>query len=294
MTATLSSRTSVLTPLEEAVAEIPDGAAVGIGGAVTAAHPMALVRALARRGVRDLTVVAPTAGLDVEVLVAAGCVKTLVASYVGMEGVAGVAPVFRRAAEEGTIDVRDVDEAHCIAALRAAAQKLPSLPWRGGAGTSYAEVNPDLVGFEDPVSGEELIAIPALPLDFALVYAEQADEFGNAQPSGAGNMDQLLGAAAARVIVQVERIASNEEIRRDPARTWQWKDARVVRAPFGTHPYSSAGMIADVEHLEEYVAAGREGGEALAEYMRRHVGDAPDHDSYLETIGIRRIASLLV
>lgn len=294
MTVAPAPRTRVLASAEEALADVADGAVVGIGGAVTAAHPMALVRALARREVGDLTVVAPVAGLDAELLIAAGRVKTLVTSYVGMEGVAGVGPVFRRAAEEGAIEVRDLDEAHCVSGLRAAAQKLPFLPWRGGAGTSFAAVNPDLVEFTDPVAGEELVAVPALRLDYALVYAEQADAHGNAQPRGTGNMDQLIGAAAERVIVQVDRVAANEEIRREPARTWQWKDTTVVRAPFGTHPYSNAGMIADIEHLEAYVAAGREGGEALEEYLRRHVGGAPDHDSYLEEIGIRRIASLLV
>lgn len=294
MTVAPAPRAEAVASAEEALAEVPDGAVVGIGGAVTAAHPMTLVRALCRREVRGLTVVAPVAGLDAELLIAAGCVETLVTSYVGMEGVAGVGPVFRRAAEEGTIEIRDLDEAHCVSGLRAAAQKLPFLPWRGGVGTSFAAVNPDLVEFTDPVAGEVLVAVPALRLDYALVYAEQADAYGNAQPRGTGNMDQLIGAAAERVIVQVDRVAANQEIRREPARTWHWKDTTVVRAPFGTHPYSNAGMIADIEHLEAYVAAGREGGEALAEYLRRHVADATDHDSYLEEIGIRRIASLLV
>jgi glutaconate CoA-transferase subunit A len=290
----VEARTSVLSTLEEALADVHDGAVIGIGGAVTAGHPMALVRGLAKRGLRDLTIVAPTAGLDVEVLVAAGCASTVIAAYVGMEGVAGVAPVFRRAVQEGLVEVRDVDEAHCVAGLRAAAQKLPFYPWRGGVGTSYTEVNPEMVAFADPIRGEPLLAVPALELDFALIYAETADEFGNAQVAGTGHMDQLIGAAARRVIVQVDRVLSNEEIRRDPARTWYWRDARVVRAPFGTHPYSSAWMIADVEHLEEYVRAGRAGGEELERYMDRHVHDVADHDGYLERVGIRRIASLLI
>ncbi|HVW48550.1 MAG TPA: CoA-transferase [Solirubrobacterales bacterium] len=290
----MSARTSVLASADEAVAAIPDGAVVGIGGAVTAAHPMALVRALARRGVRDLTVVAPTGGLDVDLLIAAGCVSTVVASYVGMEGAAGVAPVFRRAAQEGGVTVRDLDEAHCVAALRAAAQRLPFLPWRGGAGTAFPELNPELVEFQDPVAGETLIAVPALRLDFALIYAETADEFGNAQVEGTGNMDQLLGAAADRVVVQVDRVVGNDQIRRDPARTWFWRQTQVVRAPFGTHPYSNAWMVADGEHLAEYAAAGRAGEAELASYLRRYLEGAADHDAYLEEIGIRRISSLLI
>lgn len=288
-----AERTSVLVGLEQALAEVGDGATVGIGGAVTAAHPMALVRELARRAPKGLTVVAPTAGLDVELLIAAGAVETLYTCYVGFEGLAAVGPLYRRAVQEGAVKVEDMDEGHCIAALRAASQRLPFMPWRGGAGTSYPELNEGITAFADPVAGQELLAIPALPLDFALVYAETADEFGNAQPLGTGNMDHLLGAAADRVIVQVDRVVANDEIRRSPERTWRWRDARVVRAPFGTHPYSNARMVADTEHLEQFIAAAGD-AEALAEYMRRHAGPAVDHDAYLEEIGIRRIASLLV
>jgi glutaconate CoA-transferase, subunit A len=290
----VAGRASVLSTLEDAVAAVHDGAVVGIGGAVTDGHPMALVRGLARRGVRELTVVAPTAGLDVELLIAAGCVSKVVAAYVGMEGVAGVAPVFRRAVQEGAVGVEDIDEGHCVAGLRAAAQKLPFYPWRGGVGTSYPEVNTEIVAFADPLRGEPLLAIPALELDFALIYSETADEFGNAQVAGTGHMDQLLGAAARHVIVQVDRVVSNELIRSRPERTWYWRDARVVRAPFGTHPYSNAWMTADVEHLEGYVRAGRSGGEELAAYMDDHVHAVADHDDYLERVGIRRIASLLI
>jgi glutaconate CoA-transferase, subunit A len=288
-----AERTSVLVGLDEAIAEIGDGATVGVGGAVTSAHPMALVRELARRKVRGLTLVAPTAGIDVDILIAAGCVETLVTCYVGIEGLAAVGPVYRGAVQSGAIRVRDLDEAHCLLGLRAAAQKLPFLPWRGGVGTSYPELNDQLVEFDDPVAGERMLAVSALPLDFALVYAETADEYGNAQPVGTGNLDFLMGQAAERVIVQVDRVVSNDVIRRAPERTWYWRDARVVRAPFGTHPYSCAWMVADAEHLSEFAGAARDEAE-LADYMRRHVEGATDHDTYLEGVGIRRITSLLV
>jgi glutaconate CoA-transferase subunit A len=287
-------RRPVVAELDEAVARIPDGAVVGIGGAVTAGHPMALVRALARRGTRDLTIVAPTGGIEVDLLIAAGCVRAVMGSYVGIEVVAGVGPVFRRAVETGEVAVIDLDEAHCVQGLRAAAQELPFLPWRGGVGTSFPQLNPALVEFTDPLRGEPLLAIPAIELDFALLYAETADRYGNAQVVGTGHMDPLLGAAAARVLLQVDRIVSNETIRAQPERTLYWRDTTVVRAPFGTHPYSNAQLAADEEHLRAFARAGREGGDALDAYLARHVRDAADHDDYLEAVGIRRLASLLV
>src|ERR1700760_1687394 len=101
----MSARRSVVAELNDAVAGIEDGATIGIGGAVTAAHPMALVRELARRRVRGLTVVAPAAGLDVELLIAAGCIETLHTCYVGFEGVAAVGPLYRGAVQAGAIKV---------------------------------------------------------------------------------------------------------------------------------------------------------------------------------------------
>jgi glutaconate CoA-transferase subunit A len=286
-----AGRSSVVRGLDEAIEVVADGATVGLGGAVTAGHPMALVRALARRGVKDLTVVAPTGGIDVDLLIAAGCVRRVVASYVGVEGTAAVGPVYRRAVESGEVETVDLDEAHCVVGLRAAGQQLPFLPWRGGVGTSFPQLNPSLVEFDDPVGGEPLLAIPALELDVALLYAEIADEYGNAQVVGTGHMDALLGAAADRVVVQVDRIVSNDEIRRRPEQTTYWRDATVVRAPFGTHPYSNAHLVSDEQHLSDFVKAGRAGGDELDAYMARHV---TSHEDYLEAIGIRRLASLMV
>jgi glutaconate CoA-transferase, subunit A len=292
MSGATAERTSAVAELDEALADVGDGATIGIGGAVTAAHPMALVRELARRKVRGLTVLAPVAGLDVELLIAAGCIEKLVSCYVGYEVMAGVGPVFRKAARAGSIKIEDIDEGHCVAGLRAAAQRLPFMPWRGGVGTDMPSLNEGIETFTDPVGGEELLAIPAMPLDFALVYAEIADAYGNAQPQGTGNMDLALGSAAETVILQVDRVVPNEVIRRAPERTWYWQDTRVVRAPFGTHPYSCASMVADIDHLQEFLDAAGGEGDGLDAYVQRYASG--DHDSYLEEIGIRRIASLLV
>lgn len=294
----MTARRDQIVTLAEAVAEVGDGAVVGLGGAVTDGHPMALVRALARRDVKDLTVVAPTGGIDVDLLIACGCVREVVTSYVGIEAVAAVCPSFRAAAEDGSVRVRDLDEAHCVAALRAAAQGLPFLPWRGGVGTSLPEINAQLVPFQDPVAGQLLLAVPALELDFALVSVAASDAHGNVRLSGTGNMDALLGAAAERVIVQAERIVTNEEIRRDPARTRFWASSRVVRCPWGTHPYSSDSLLADTEHLRRYANAARSATrgqrDELADYLQRHVSGVGDHGEYLDAVGASRLAELVI
>ena len=292
--AAASGRRSVVVELEHALDGLPDGATVGVGGAVTAAHPMALVRALARSGARDLRLVAPTGGIDVDLLIASGCVREVVGCYVGVEGLAAVSPVFRAAVQGGTVAVVDLDEAHCIMGLRAAAHKLPFMPWRGGVGTSLPQLNPSLVEFDDPIAGEPLLAIPAIELDVALIFAERSDPYGNVQFVGTSHMDRMMGAAAERVVVQVERVVSNEVIRRDPERTVYWRNTAVVRAPFGAHPYSSGGMIADEEHLREFLGAAREGEAGVSGYLDRYVRGPADHEGYLEEVGVRRLTSLLI
>jgi len=290
-------RTPVVRDLEDALGDVPDGAVVGVGGTVTANHPMALLRALLRRRPRDLTIVAPTAGLDVDLLVAAGCVARLVTSYVGAEALAGVGPAVRAAGEAGTLHVWDADEAHCAMGLRAAAQGLPFLPWRGGVGTDLPTANPDLVPFADPIRGEPLLAVPALRLDVALIHAETADAFGNVQFVGPGHMDPLIAAAADRVVVQVDRLVPNAVIRQDPGATRFWRDTTVTRAPWGTHPYSSAGIEADAAHLAAYAAAVRAAGKGdpdpLERHMQTYVYGPADHAGYLEAVGVRRLAELV-
>lgn len=285
--------TAVRTP-EEALDGIGDGAVVGVGGSISAGHPMVLLRALVRRGVRDLTLVAPTAGLDVDLLIAAGCVRKVATAYVGAEGIAPVGPAFREGAEAGRIEVAELDEAQCAVGLRAAAQRLPFLPWRGGVGTSLPELNPELVPFDDPIRGERLLAVPALELDVALIFANAADVYGNVVPEGTMHMDPLLAAAATRVIVQVERLVENYTVRRDPGRTLFWSRTAVVRAPWGTHPYSSDVLAADERHLADYARAARAGGTELEAWMERWVHGPVDHDDYLARVGVRRLMELLV
>ena len=212
----VSARAELITDLDDAIGIVRDGAIIGLGGSITSRHPMALVRGLIRRGVRDLTIVAPTGGLDVDLMIAAGAVRRVVTAYIGAEGLASTGPAFRSAVEAGTVEVSELDEGGCVMGLRAAGQKLPFLPWRGGVGTALPDLNPALIEFDDPVRGERLLAIPALELDVALIHADRADSYGNVQILGTAEMDPLLAAAASRVIVQADHIVSNDEIRRQP------------------------------------------------------------------------------
>lgn len=278
---------------------VADGMTIAIGGFINSGHPMTIVRQIIREGVRNLRLVgAASAGLEVDMLIAAGCVREIVTPYVGAEGLAAIGPAFRARAQEGSLEVFELDEAHYYAGLRAAAQRLPFNPWRAGVGTSYPQVNPALKEFTDPIKGEQLIAVPAIDIAVAFLHAAQSDPYGNVQHYGTGFGDRAIHAAADTTVVQVERIVSNEQIRANPIATSIAGADRVCRLPFGAHPFGSQGFYpTDDEHIRQYVVAASEllkGGstDALDHYFGTYVFEPKDHAAYLTRVGWPAILEL--
>jgi len=277
----------------EAASWVQDGMTVAVG----APAPMALLRQLIRRGVKNLTII--DSGLSLDLLIAAGCVRKVVSYYAGGGFGVPVAPSFRRAVERGEIEVWECEEGILTTGLQAAAQALPFLPWRGGVGTSIPDVNPDLQVFSDPLRGEALIAVPAIKPDLALLHAATADAYGNVQHvSGPGWLDLFLYRAADRTIVQVEKIVPNEEIRANPwATTIAGADA-IVRSPYGAHPFYSRGFyVQDNAHLRGYIEAATAAAqdnqpERLSDYLMQYCREPVTHGDYLERVGIKRLLSL--
>ena len=276
----------------EAAAWIKDGMTLAIGSPT----PMALVRQIIRRGVKNLTVI--DVGLSLDMLIAAGCVKKVVSYYAGGGFGIPVAPAFRAAAERGEIQVWECEEGILTAGLQAAAQALPFMPWRGGVGTSIPEINPELQIFADPVQGQTLLAVPPIKPDVALLHAAVSDSFGNIQHEGGpGWIDLFLHRAADRTIVQVEKIVSNETVKKDPWATTVAEADAVIRGPYGAHPFYSRGFyVQDNAHLKDYVeastAATKGMPQALNDYFDRYCRSPKTHADYLEQVGIRRLLEL--
>jgi glutaconate CoA-transferase subunit A len=276
----------------EAAKWIEDGMTIAIGQPA----PMAMVRQIVRREIRNLTVI--DSGFSLDLLIAAGCVRKVVSYYAGGGFGHPVTPSFRRAAERGEVQVWECEEGILCAGLQAAAQALPFLPWRGGVGTSLPEVNPDLKVFKDPIKGETLIAVPPIRPDVTILHAASADAYGNVQHfGGPGWIDLFMYRAADRTIVQVDQIVANERIRADPWKTTIAAADAIVRAPFGAHPFYSRGSyIQDTEHLKEYnqaaAAADADDAKALTAYLDRYCRRPATHADYLEQIGIKRLLAL--
>jgi glutaconate CoA-transferase subunit A len=294
----VSERRSRIVDEIEAAARVRDGMTVIIGGHIMSSHPMAVIRQIIKQGTRNLTVIgAASAGLEVDLLIGAGCARKVITPYVGGEALAPIGPFYKAAVERGEIETWECDEGIYYTALRAAALRLPFLPTLAGLGTSLPEVNPDLKVFDDPLTGRPLIAVPPLRPDVALIHAAVADPYGNVQFVGSGMGDRAHHRAATATIVTVERVVPNEEIRKNPLATAVWNADAVVRAPYGSHPYQSPGFyLHDEEHLGEYLRAARaavagDRGPFTA-YLDRYIVKPAGHAEYLQTVGFPRILSL--
>ncbi|MFJ2824105.1 CoA transferase subunit A [Streptomyces toxytricini] len=197
---------------DEAVGRLRSGMTVGIGGWGSRRKPMALIRALLRSQVTDLTVVS-YGGPDVGMLAAAGRIRRLVAPFATLDSIP-LEPHFRAARESGAFAFTEYDEAMFLWGLRAAANRLPFLPVRAGLGSDVLRVNPGLRTVVSPYGdGEELVAVPALRLDAALVHVNRADRLGNGRYLGPDPyFDDLFCEAADAAYLSCEQLVETADL----------------------------------------------------------------------------------
>jgi glutaconate CoA-transferase subunit A len=224
-----------MTPAE-IVGELEDGMTIGIGGWGSRRKPMALVREICRSDLENLTIVA-CGGPDVGLLCAAGKVRRLIAPFVTLDSIA-LEPHFRAARQAGAIEFTEYDEGMFMFGLLAAAHRLPFLPTRAGLGSDVLTVNKDLRTLRSPYGEEELVAMPALSLDAALVHMDVADTRGNGRYLGADPyLDDLFAKAAARTYLSAERLTAPGELGGPPQALLisRMHVAGVTATPGGAH-----------------------------------------------------------
>ncbi|MFE1751401.1 CoA transferase subunit A [Streptomyces anandii] len=243
---------------DEAVSRLCSGMTLGIGGWGSRRKPMALVRALLRSGVTDLTLVS-CGGPDVGMLAAAGRVRRLVTAFVTLDSVP-LEPNYRAARESGSLELTEVDEAMFLWGLRAAANRLPFLPVRAGIGSDVVRPGSGLRTVTSPYEdGEVFVAMPALRLDAALVHLNRADRRGNGQYLGPDPyFDDLFCEAADVAYVSCERIVDTAELTKAAAvQTLLVKRhtvTGVIEAPNGAHFTSCAPEYARDEAFQKHYA----------------------------------------
>jgi acyl CoA:acetate/3-ketoacid CoA transferase alpha subunit len=273
------------TTIEDAVAELSDGMTIGFGGWGSRRKPMAVVRAIARSSLKDLTI-ASYGGPDVGLLCAAGTVRRVVFGFVTLDSVP-LEPHFRAARESGAIEATEYDEGMFYLALQAAAWRLPFLPTRAGLGSDVVRVNPALRTVESPYGEETVLAVPPLHLDAAFVHVNRADAHGSAQFLGPDiYFDDLFLQAADRRFVTSERIVATDDLLNEGSvhtlRINRTMVDCVMETPRGAHFTSCEPDYARDETFQRSYVAAAADPDSWAAFRARYI-DVPE-DEYQRAI----------
>jgi glutaconate CoA-transferase, subunit A len=195
-----------IVSLNTLVGSIEDGALLAVPKD-SSGVAMAATRELLRRGVREIHLLCvPTGGIQADMLIGAGRVRTLETSAVSL-GEFGGGPRFAAALQAGSITIKDATCPAVYAALQAGEKGLPFMPLRGLIGTDVLHNRPDWKVIDNPFQpGDPIVALPALRPDFALFHAALADRLGNVF-IGRQRELMLMAHAARHTLVTVEAVA---------------------------------------------------------------------------------------
>ena len=276
--------------MREAVARfIPDGSSICLNAGIEALIPFAAGHELIRQRRRDLTLIGPISDILFDQLVGAGCVRRIIAAWVGNVS-AGLGHNYRRAVEHSVpspVEVQDHSNLTIALALQAGALDVPYLPTRSLLGTDLLPSNPTFKEAADPRSGAPLVLVPALVPDVAVLHVQRADEDGQAHVWGALGVTREAALAARQVIIVAEEIWPRERILSDHGRvlTPEMKVAAVVHQPFGAFPSPVQGYYRRHHdffrryHDETRTVEGNRG------WLERWVLGVDDWTGFLDRIG---------
>ena len=224
-------------------------------------RPCALVRELLASGATDLTLMSFTSGIESDLLVGAGRVSTVRSCYFGLE-VFGLAPMFTKAAGEGTIKLVEETEATLSQGFAAKLNHLGFLPVQGLLGTDILSVRTDLKVLTCPYTGARHVAVPALAPDVALIHARMADEAGNVVLGGNLALDREIAQLAKTVIISVDRVVPRDQLPEAGVDlTLGTRDVMLVRTEEGAWPTSCHPLYGlDGAALLSYVVSAGTGG----------------------------------
>jgi glutaconate CoA-transferase subunit A len=286
----------VVSMAEAVRRHVPDGATVALGTALECLIPFAAAHELIRQGRRELTLVGPISDVCFDQLIAAGCVRRVVAAWIGsVQHGSGYA--FRRALEHGhprRLEIEDHSNLSIAFALEAAALGVPYLPTRSLLGSDVLARNPRLRVAACPFTGDPLVLVPALAPDVAVLHVQRADPHGNCHAWGPTGVSAAAGKASRTVIVVAEELVEPAVIRSDPNRTLLpgFLVAAVVILAGGAHPSPVQGhynrdhaLYADW-HARSATPEGADGW--LDEWVR----GPGDHAGYLAKLGRARLDRL--
>ena len=275
-----------LCTLNEAVSQfVQDGDVVYAAG-FTHLIPFAAGHEIIRQGRKNLTLARATPDLIYDQMVAAGCAKKLIFSYIGNPGV-GSLRIIREELEAGRLEWEEYSHYGMISRLQAGASGLPFFPMKPTAAGDLERSNPLYRRVTDPYSGQEVVTVPALNPDVAIVHVQRADASGNSHIWGIIGEQKEAAFAAKHVILTAEEIVDEEIIRSDPNRTVipEFIVDAVCQVPYCAHPsYTQGYYDRDNAFYLEWDKV-TESREAVKAWLDEWVYGVKDRAEYVEKLG---------
>jgi glutaconate CoA-transferase subunit A len=277
---------SKLVSLAEAIAShVNDGDVIYAAG-FTHLIPFAAGHEIIRQGKKDLTLARATPDLIYDQMVAAGCARKVIFSYMGNPGV-GSLRLVRSAIEQGKLEWEEYSHFGMITRLQAGASGLPFLPMNQTGAVDLESANPNIKRIPDPYGGKDVIVVPALNPDVAIVHVQRADANGNSHLWGIIGEQKEAAFAAKKVILTAEEIVDESVIRSDPNRTMipGIVVSAVCHVPFACHPSYAQGYY-DRDN-EFYLAWDKvsESAETTKQHLDEWVYGVNDRNEYWQKLG---------
>lgn len=274
---------SKVVPLKEGV-NLIEGDLIAIGGLTIHRKPIAFIHEIIRLKIKGLNVLTFGGGPEIDLLVAADCIKRVEAAYVGFE-ILGFAPNFRKAAENKKIEFKECTEYSIMAGLLATTFGASFIPSKTLMGSDI-KGKLGLRTIRSPFKDEELIAYPPIEPDTAIIHTQRSDMYGNAHLEGVTAIDDQLIKASKKVILTVEEIIPPEKIMDAPSKTRISSSLVdvVIRVPYGAHPTSCFPYYAyDLWHINEIIEYSRSG--RIEEYLNKYISSLVSFQEYIDKIG---------
>jgi glutaconate CoA-transferase, subunit A len=277
---------SKLLPLSEAVSRnVKDGDTIYAAG-FTHLIPYAAGHEIIRQGIQNLVLARATPDLIYDQMVAAGCARKVIFSYMGNPGV-GSLRIVRSEIEAGNLEWEEYSHFSMISRLQAGATGLPFMPMNPTAAGDLEQANPLYRTVIDPYSGGEVVVVPALKPDVAIVHVQRADVQGNAHLWGIIGEQKEAAFAAERVILTTEEIVDEDVIRSDPNRTLipGFIVDAVCQAPYCAHPsYTQGYYDRDNSFYLEWDEISKD-RKTVQAYLDEWVYGVKDRAEYWEKLG---------
>jgi glutaconate CoA-transferase, subunit A len=277
---------SKLITLSEAVSRYIQAGDTIYAAGFTHLIPFAAGHEIIRQGIKDLTLARATPDLVYDQMVAAGCARKVIFSYMGNPGV-GSLRIVRAEIEAGQLEWEEYSHFSMISRLQAGATGVPFMPMNPTAAKDLENANPHYRTVVDPYSGKEVVVVPALCPEVAIVHVQRADTDGNAHIWGIIGEQKEAAFAAERVILTAEEIVDAEVIRSDPNRTLipGFIVDAVCRVPYCSHPSYTQGYYDrdNVFYLEwDEISKSRD---KVRSYLDEWVFGVKDRAEYWEKLG---------